>query len=79
MKRRTISLPDDIEARLRLEAQRRAVPVTEVVREAIDRHLPPRSDGPLSFVAVGAGSPADASGQVDPLVRESIHRRHADR
>jgi hypothetical protein len=70
-------LPESVDARLRLEAKRRGVSIADVAREAIDRHLPrPRDDGRLSFFAVGAGGPADASERVDEFVGEAIRRRH---
>jgi len=72
-------LPDDLDARLRLEARRRGVSVAQVAREAIERALPPQSDGHLSFFAVGDGSLSDASERVDELVAESVRRRRAGR
>jgi len=75
MKRTTIMLPDDVDARLRLEARRRGVSVAQVARDAIERELPAPADGRLGFFAVGDGSPADASERVDELVADSV-RRH---
>jgi hypothetical protein len=76
MRRTTVMLPDEIEARLRLEARRRGVPIAEVVREAVERHLPaPEPGKPLSFFAVGEGGPPDASEQVDEYVRRALRRR----
>jgi hypothetical protein len=72
-------LPDDVDARLRLEARRRGVSVAQVAREAIERELPPQSDGHLSFFAVGDGSPRDASERVDELVAKGVGRRRARR
>jgi hypothetical protein len=69
-------LPDEVEARLRLEARRRGLPIAEVVREAVERHLPaPEPGKPLSFFAVGEGGPPDASEQVDEYVRRALRRR----
>lgn len=39
MKRTTVKLPDDLDARLRHEAARRGVTVSEITREAIAGHL----------------------------------------
>ena len=73
-------LPDDLDARLRLEARRRGVSVAHVAREAIERELPRRADGSLSFFAVGEGSPRDASERVDGVpVAKSVRRRRAGR
>lgn len=79
MKRTTIMLPDDLEARVRQEARRRGVPLAEVVREAVELHLPPPKPGrSLSFFAVGEGEPTDASERVDEYVRQVLHRRRRD-
>jgi hypothetical protein len=76
MKRTTVMFPEEVDRRLRLEARRRGVPVAEVVREAVERHLPPAEPGqPLSFFGVGEGGPADASERVDDYVRRAIRRR----
>ncbi|MEW6583650.1 MAG: ribbon-helix-helix protein, CopG family [Actinomycetota bacterium] len=77
MRRTTVMLPDDLDARLRLEARRRGVPVAEVVREAVERHLPAAAapGEPLSFFAVGEGGPADASERVDEHVHRAVRRR----
>lgn len=82
MKRTTIMLPEDVDARLRHEARRRGVSMADVAREAIEHHLPaPNETGRLSFFAVGDGSPADASERVDEFVGKAIarHRRTSKR
>lgn len=55
MKRTTMELPDELDERLRLEAQRRGVAVAEVVYEAIAQHLYASTDGRRRFGAAGAG------------------------
>jgi predicted DNA-binding protein len=79
VRRTTIMLPDEVDARLRLEARRRGVSVAQVAREAIERELPPQTDGPLSFFAIGDGASRDASERVDELVSKSVERRRAGR
>ena len=80
VKRTTIMLPDDLDARLRLEARRRGGSIADVAREAIEQHLPqPAADGRLSFFSVGEGSPEDASERVDELVSEAVGRRNSGR
>jgi len=39
MKRTTVKIPDELDARLRHEAARRGITVSELTREAIDAHL----------------------------------------
>jgi predicted transcriptional regulator len=80
VKRTTIMLTDDLDARLRREAKRRGASIADVAREAIDRHVPARpADGRLGFFAIGDGSPADASERVEELVGEAVRARDADR
>ncbi|HEV2998695.1 MAG TPA: CopG family transcriptional regulator [Solirubrobacteraceae bacterium] len=77
MRRTTIMLPDDLDARLRHEARRRGVSIADVARRAIEEQLPePAQNGALSFFAVGTGSPADASRRVEDFVGPAISRRH---
>ena len=53
MKRTTIKLPDELDARLRVEAERRGMTISELTREAITRHL---GDGPRRRLrAAGTG------------------------
>ncbi len=73
VKRTTIMLPEQIDARLRMEAKRRGSSIADVAREAIERHLPaPSAVGALSFFSIGDGSPKDASERVDELVSKSV-------
>lgn len=77
MKRTTIMLPDELDARIRLEARRRGVSIADIAREAIEQHVPDRTvAGRLGFFAIGGGEPADASERVDELVGKAIARRH---
>ena len=70
-------LPDDVSARLRLEARTRGVSVAEIVREAVVLHLPLDRPGVrLSFFATGEGGPTDASERVDEYVRDAVVSRH---
>ncbi|MCK4177420.1 ribbon-helix-helix domain-containing protein [Aciditerrimonas ferrireducens] len=76
MKRTTVLLPDDLDARVRLEARRRGVAVADVLREAVAQHV--AASGPagrLGFVAVGDGERADASERVDEFVGKAVARR----
>lgn len=76
MKRTTVMLPEDVEARVRLEARRLGVSIAEVVRDAVEKHLPaPEPGRALLFFGVGEGGPADASEHVDEFVRGALRRR----
>lgn len=79
MKRTTVMLPDEVLARVRHESRRRGTSVAEVVREAVERHLPePVAGAPLAFFAVGEGEP-DGSERVDDYVADAIRGRAARR
>jgi predicted DNA-binding protein len=73
MKRTTVKLPDDLDARLRHEAKLRGTTVSEVTREAIESHL---GAGPRRMIAAKAGR----SGRRNTARRiEEILRREARR
>jgi predicted transcriptional regulator len=68
MKRTTVHVDDDVEARIRQEAARRGMTVSDWVREAVSAHLPgglPDAHHRRTFRAAGAG----ASGRSDISVR----------
>ena len=76
MKRTTVMFPDEVDARLRREARRRGVPVAQVVREAVEWHLPaPEPGRRLSFFALGESGAPDGSERVDEYVRDVVRRR----
>jgi predicted transcriptional regulator len=61
MKRTTIKLPDQLDARLRHEAERRGITISELTREAIEAHLSPEpSRRVLLSAASGSSGEADA-------------------
>ncbi|WP_345499055.1 ribbon-helix-helix domain-containing protein [Nocardia callitridis] len=71
MKRTTIKLPDDLDARLRHEAARRQTTVSELTREAIARYLAvPAGDGRRQFGAAAAGRSgrSDTSARIDEIL-----------
>jgi len=73
MKRTTVKLPDELDARLRHEADRRGTTVSEITREAIESHL---GAGHRQLMAAKAGR----SGRKDTARRiEEILRREARR
>jgi len=71
MKRTTVKLPDDIDARLRHEAQRRGTTVSALTREAIEQWL----GGPARRLgAAGAGHSGrdDISERIEQLLRSEV-------
>jgi hypothetical protein len=77
MKRTTVMLPDEMDERLRREARRRGLSIAELAREAIEAGLPPapRAGAPLSFFAVGKGSPHDVAGRAEHFVADAVEQR----
>jgi hypothetical protein len=79
MKRTTIMLPDELDARVRMEARRRGVSIADIAREAIEQYVGPAPTGRLGFFAVGKGGPSDVSERVDQFVSKAIGRRGSRR
>lgn len=74
MQRTTVKLPDDLDARLRHEARRRGMTVSELTREAIERHLTHPTPGARRFLSAGAGASgcSDVSERIDELLAEGF-------
>jgi hypothetical protein len=76
MKRTTIMLPDELDAKIRFEARRRGVSIADIAREAIEQHVAGAAPtGRLGFFAIGEGGSIDGSERVDELVGKAIARR----
>jgi Ribbon-helix-helix protein, copG family len=71
MKRTTIKLPDELDTRLRREAERRGMTISQLSREAIDAYL---GGGPgrrrLRIMGAGNSGRSDISQRVDELLEE---------
>jgi predicted transcriptional regulator len=76
MKRTTVKLPDELDARLRHEAERRATTVSELTREAIEAHLGV-SKGKRRMMAAAAGHSghSDISERIEEILRAEVKRR----
>lgn len=70
MKRTTLKLPDDLDARLRHEAARRNLTISELTREAIEAHLGSRR----RLLAAGAGRSgrSDVSERIEEILRAEV-------
>jgi predicted transcriptional regulator len=75
MKRTTVKLPDDLDARLRHEAARRDTTVSELTREAIEAHLGGRK-GRRHLLAAGSGQSghSDISERIEDILRAEVKR-----
>jgi metal-responsive CopG/Arc/MetJ family transcriptional regulator len=68
MKRTSVKVPDELDARLRNEAERRGKTVSEITREALESYLGARSNGRLSFAGVGASGRQDISERIEEIL-----------
>jgi predicted transcriptional regulator len=73
MRRTTVKLPDDLDARLRNEAARRGMTVSELTREAIESHLGGKRRTLLSAKS-GRSGYTDTSERIEELLREWAER-----
>ncbi|MFE3989451.1 CopG family transcriptional regulator [Nocardia tengchongensis] len=76
MKRTTVKLPDELDERLRHEAERRGVTVSELTREAIAQYLCAPTGERRRFGAAGAGRSgrSDVSGRIDEILNREWGR-----
>ena len=71
MQRTTVKLPDELDARLRHEAERRRTTVSELTREAIEAHLGgPRSRRRLLAAGAGASGHCDISERIEEILAD---------
>lgn len=80
MRRTTVKLPDEVDARLRKEAELRDTTVSALVREAIEEHLGirPRQTRRLSFTGIFDSGHTDTSERVDEILAELYDRDWED-
>jgi len=74
MKRTTVKLSDELDARLRHEAQRRGTTVSELTREAIEAHLGGGGRGRRRLLAAGAGrsGASDVAERVEEILQAEV-------
>ena len=73
MKRTTVKLPDDLDARLRHEAQRRGTTVSELTREAIEAHLGGnRRRRRLLAASAGGSGRSDISERIEEILADEV-------
>jgi predicted transcriptional regulator len=73
VKRTTVKLSDDLDARLRHEAQRRGVTISELTRIAIEEHLrSPRGRRRLAAAGVGHSGRDDVSERIEEILATEV-------
>lgn len=73
MRRTTVKLPDDLDARLRHEAERRGTTVSELTRQAIEAHLGGgRTRRGLLAAAAGSSGRSDISERIEEILAAEV-------
>jgi predicted transcriptional regulator len=73
MKRTTVKLPDELDALLRHEAQRRGITVSALTREAVERHLgASKGRRRLRAAAAGRSGRDDISERIEQILAEEL-------
>lgn len=74
MIRTTVKLPEELDARLRHEAQRRNITISELTREAIENHLGPRRQ--LGAAAAMRSGRSDVSERIEEILASEVRSSH---
>ncbi|MBI3973482.1 MAG: ribbon-helix-helix protein, CopG family [Chloroflexi bacterium] len=72
MKRTTVKLPEDLDARLRQEAARRRTTIAEVTREALEAHLGPGEHRRLIAAKAGRSGRTDISERIEEILLREV-------
>jgi plasmid stability protein len=75
MRRTTLKIPDALDARLRHEAARRGVTMSEVSREALEAYLVgPPGRRRLGAAAAGRSGRSDVSERIEEILAAEVRR-----
>jgi predicted DNA-binding protein len=75
MKRTTLKISDALDARLRHEAQRRGVTISEVSRDALEAHLGgPSGRRRLDAAKAGRSGSTDVSERIEEILAAEVKR-----
>jgi Ribbon-helix-helix protein, copG family/Protein of unknown function (DUF1488) len=69
-----VKIPDDLDARLRHEAQRRGVTIAEVTRTALEEHLGAGRRRRLGARAAFRSGRSDVSERIEEIIASEIER-----
>jgi predicted transcriptional regulator len=74
MKRTTVKIPDALDARLRHEAQRRGVTISEVSRDALEAYLVGPGRRRLGAASAGHSGRTDVSERIEEILAAEVER-----
>jgi predicted transcriptional regulator len=72
VKRTTVKIPDALDARLRHEAQRRGVTISEVSREALEAYLGGPGRRRLGAASAGRSGRSDVSERIEEILATEV-------
>jgi plasmid stability protein len=72
MRRTTVKLPDDLDARLRYEAQRRGSTIADVTRTALEEHLGTGPRRRLGAAGAGRSGQSNISERIEEIIRAEV-------
>ncbi len=72
MKRTTVKLTDDLDARLRHEAARRGTTISELTRQAVEAHLGVGNRRRLLAAGAGRSGRGDISERIEELLQQEL-------
>ena len=78
MRRTTVKLPDELDARLRHEARRRGVTIADVTRTALEEHLGVERRRHLGAKAAGRSGRSDISERIEEIIGAESGRERAE-
>jgi predicted transcriptional regulator len=74
VRRTTVKLPDDLDARLRHEAQRRGTTIAEVTRTALEEHIGAGPRRRLDAAATGRSGQSGISERIEQIIAAEVKR-----
>lgn len=74
VKRTTVKLPDDLDARLRHEARRRGVTIADITRTALEEHLGVGRRRRLGARGASRSGRSDISERIEEIIASELER-----
>jgi predicted DNA-binding protein len=76
LKRTTVKLPDDLDARLRHEARRRGVTIADITRTALEEHLGAGRRRSLGARGAARSGRSDISERIEEIIASETAPSH---